>query len=158
MSMREQQITSKPRGRRRAVLVTVVVSLMVSMALPLTGYLAYETGLMQTAQAQDSDEEAVNPRAEYWRAVRKGTQGYSAVTGQEADVLIQNGGQNWRAVRNGPISFYGGSLIIVVLLVLIALTIRSFRVVSRPAAWLMVPYLLWVLFASLLNLRIVQLN
>lgn len=48
--------------------------------------------------------------------------------------------------------------VIVVLLVLIALTIRSFRVVSRPAAWLMVPYLLWVLFASLLNLRIVQLN
>jgi hypothetical protein len=54
--MREQQITSKPRGRRRVVLVTVVVSLMVSMALPLTGYLAYETGLMQTAQAQDSDD------------------------------------------------------------------------------------------------------
>jgi len=48
--------------------------------------------------------------------------------------------------------------VIVVLLVLIALTIRSFRVVSKPAAWLMVPYLLWVLFASLLNLRIVQLN
>ncbi len=48
--------------------------------------------------------------------------------------------------------------VIVGLLVLIALTIRSFRVVSKPAAWLMVPYLLWVLFASLLNLRIVQLN
>lgn len=48
--------------------------------------------------------------------------------------------------------------VIVVLLVLIALTIRSFRVVSKPAAWLMVPYLLWVLFASLLNLQIVQLN
>ena len=118
--MREQQITSKPRGRRRAVLVTVVVSLMVSMALPLTGYLAYETGLMQTAQAQDSDEEAVNPRAEYWRAVRGGTEGYSAVSGQETGVLIQNGGQNWRAIRNGPISFYGGSFIIFVLLVLAA--------------------------------------
>ena len=118
--MREQQITSKPRGRRRAVLVTVVVSLMVSMALPLTGYFAYETGLMQTAQAQDSEEEAVNPRAEYWRAVRGGTEGYSAVSGQEAGVLIQNGGQNWRAVRNGPVSFYGGSLIIAVLIALLA--------------------------------------
>jgi formate dehydrogenase subunit gamma len=93
---------------------------MVSMALPLTGYLAYETGLMQTAQAQDSDEEAVNPRAEYWRAVRGGTEGYSAVSGQETGVLIQNGGQNWRAIRNGPISFYGGSFIIFVLLVLAA--------------------------------------
>ena len=118
--MREQQITSKPRGRRRAVIVTVVVSLMVSMALPLTGYCAYETGLMQTAQAQDSEEEAVNPRAENWRAVRGGTEGYSAVSGEEAGVLIQNGGQKWRAVRNGPVSFYGGSLIIAVLIALLA--------------------------------------
>jgi formate dehydrogenase subunit gamma len=117
--MREQK-TSKQRGRRKAIIVTVVVSLMVSMALPLTVYLAYETGLMQTAQAQESDEEAVNPRAEYWRAVRGGVEGYSAVTGQETGVLIQNGGQNWRAVRNGPVSFYGGSLIIAVLLVLAA--------------------------------------
>ncbi len=117
--MREQQ-TSKPRGRRKAVLVTVAVSLMVSMALPLTGYLAYEAGLLQTAQAQESEEEAVNPRAEYWRAVRGGTEGYSAVSGQETGVLIQNGGQNWRAVRNGPVSFYGGSLIIAVLIVLLA--------------------------------------
>jgi formate dehydrogenase subunit gamma len=117
--MREQQ-SSKQRGRRKAVIVTVVVSLMVSMALPLTGYLAYETGLMQTAQAQESDDEAVNPRAEYWRAVRGGTEGYSAVSGQEAGVLIQNGGQNWRAVRNGPVSFYGGSLIIAVLIALAA--------------------------------------
>ena len=117
--MREQK-TSKQRGRRKVAIVTVVVSLMVSMALPLTGYIAQETGLMPAAQAQESDEEAVNPRAEYWRAVRGGTEGYSAVSGQETGVLIQNGGQNWRAVRNGPVSFYGGSLIIAVLIALLA--------------------------------------
>ena len=120
--MREQKLTSRSRGRR-AVLVTLVASvvvLMISAALPLTGYLAHEMGLIQTAQAQESDEEAVNPRAEYWRAVRGGSEGYSAVSGQEAGVLIQNGGQNWRAVRNGPVSFYGGSLIVVVLLALLA--------------------------------------
>jgi formate dehydrogenase subunit gamma len=94
---------------------------MVAMALPLTGYVAYELGLVKTAQAQEeSDDEAVNPRAEYWRAVRGGVEGYSAVTGPEAGVLIQNGGQNWRAVRNGPVSFYGGSLIIAVLILLAA--------------------------------------
>ena len=49
-------------------------------------------------------------------------------------------------------------LIIAALIVLILLTIRWFRVVSSTAAWLMAPYLLWVVFASLLNLRIVQLN
>ena len=120
--MREQHITSKSRSRRRAVFATVVVALIVSMALPLTGYLAHEAGLMQTAQAQEqkSDEEAVNPRAEYWRAVRGGVEGYSAVSGQEAGVLIQNGGQNWRELRSGPIMFYGGSLIIAVLIAIIA--------------------------------------
>ena len=29
---------------------------------------------------------------------------------------------------------------------------------SRPAAALLIPYLLWVSFASILNLKIVQLN
>jgi formate dehydrogenase subunit gamma len=92
------------------------------MALPLTGYLAHEAGLVQTAQAQEqkSDDEAVNPRAEYWRAVREGVQGYSAVSGPEAGVLIQNGGQNWRELRTGPIMFYGGSLIIAVIIAILA--------------------------------------
>jgi formate dehydrogenase subunit gamma len=144
--MREQETISKPRGRLRAILVTVVVSLMVAMALPLTGYLAYEAGLMQSAQAQEKskDEEAVNPRAEYWRAVRGGIEGYSAVSGQETGVLIQNGGQNWREIRNGPISFYGGSFIIFVLLVLVAkhivkgkdkLDARTGRTVTRWSAF-----------------------
>jgi len=121
--MREQNTFSKPRSRRRAILVTLVASvmvLMVAMALPLTGYLAHEMGLMQTAVAQESDDEAVNPRAEYWREVRQGSAGYSAVSGQETGVLIQNGGQNWREIRNGPIFFYGGAFIILVLLALAA--------------------------------------
>lgn len=70
--------------------------------------------------------------------------------------LLVNG--SWSLVffglQNPPVAMG----VIVVLAVLIVLTIRSFRVVSKPAAWLMVPYLLWVLFASMLNLRIVQLN
>lgn len=70
--------------------------------------------------------------------------------------LLING--SWSLVffglQNPPVAMG----VIVVLAVLIVLTIRSFRVVSKPAAWLMVPYLLWVLFASMLNLRIVQLN
>lgn len=41
--------------------------------------------------------------------------------------------------------------VMVVLLILIALTIRSFRPVRRLAAWLMVPYLVWCMFAAYLN-------
>jgi formate dehydrogenase subunit gamma len=91
------------------------------MALPLTGYLAYETGLVQVAQAQEeSSDETVNPRAEYWRAVRGGVEGYSAVSGQETGVLIQSGGQDWRATRNDTIKVYGGWLFVGVLIAIVA--------------------------------------
>jgi translocator protein len=47
---------------------------------------------------------------------------------------------------------------IVLLAVAIAATLVAFGRVSRLAGWLMVPYLLWVLFAAALNLSIWQLN
>lgn len=53
----------------------------------------------------------------------------------------------------------GAALVVIAgLLTLILLTIRWFRVVYVPAAWLMVPYLLWVLFATALNYEIWRLN
>lgn len=47
---------------------------------------------------------------------------------------------------------------IVVLWAAIAWTIRDFERVSKWAAWLMVPYILWVSFAAYLNLAVVFLN
>ena len=47
---------------------------------------------------------------------------------------------------------------IVVLWLLILLTIVSFARVSRPAAWLLVPYLVWVSFAGYLNYSLLVLN
>jgi tryptophan-rich sensory protein len=44
--------------------------------------------------------------------------------------------------------------IIILLLVLIALMMRSFEKISKPAAYLLVPYLLWVGFATILNYTI----
>ena len=41
---------------------------------------------------------------------------------------------------------------------LIVWMIRSFHQVDRPAAWLQVPYLLWVTFAAYLNLGVWLLN
>ncbi|WP_421810190.1 TspO/MBR family protein [Flagellimonas sp.] len=49
-------------------------------------------------------------------------------------------------------------LVILVLLTLIMLTIKWFKVVSKPAAILMVPYLLWVGFAAVLNYKVWELN
>ncbi len=47
---------------------------------------------------------------------------------------------------------------IVALWVMILVTIFSFRRVSKTAAWLLVPYLLWVSFATVLNWKIYTLN
>jgi tryptophan-rich sensory protein len=49
----------------------------------------------------------------------------------------------------------------VVLLILwgfIVITIAFFRFISRTAAWCLVPYLLWVSFAGVLNYYIMILN
>jgi translocator protein len=47
---------------------------------------------------------------------------------------------------------------IVLLWLTIAATVAAFRPVSRPAAWLLVPYLAWVSFAAVLNFTLWQLN
>lgn len=53
----------------------------------------------------------------------------------------------------------GWALVEIILLwVFILLTIFSFSKVSRPAAWLMVPYISWVSFATILNYTIWRLN
>jgi benzodiazapine receptor len=51
-----------------------------------------------------------------------------------------------------------GLVVIIVLWVMIALTIFYFSRVSRAAAILLVPYILWVSFATVLNLSIFVLN
>ena len=47
---------------------------------------------------------------------------------------------------------------IVLLGAAIVLTSRAFRPVSRLASWLLVPYLVWVVFAAALNFAIWRLN
>ncbi len=44
---------------------------------------------------------------EIWRAVRRGVQGSVSIPDSQAGVLIQAYGENWRNVRNGPLSVYG---------------------------------------------------
>jgi tryptophan-rich sensory protein len=47
---------------------------------------------------------------------------------------------------------------IVAMWIAILFTIMSFSKISRPAAWLLVPYILWVSFATVLNFYIWHLN
>ena len=48
--------------------------------------------------------------------------------------------------------------VILGLLVLIVFTIKWFKIVSKAAAYLLIPYLIWVCFATLLNYKIWELN
>jgi formate dehydrogenase subunit gamma len=45
---------------------------------------------------------------------------YASVPGQEVNVLVEDRGHWWRAIRNGPVTFYGGLLLLIVPLLLLA--------------------------------------
>ncbi len=64
----------------------------------------------------------------------------------------------WSIVFFGLKSPFWALIAILGLLSMIMLTIRWFKVVSKPAAYLMIPYLAWVCFAALLNYKIWELN
>lgn len=49
-------------------------------------------------------------------------------------------------------------LTILSLLILLLATIKWFKVVSKTAAYLLIPYFLWVCFAALLNYKIWEMN
>ncbi|MGA2668903.1 MAG: TspO/MBR family protein [Ignavibacteria bacterium] len=64
----------------------------------------------------------------------------------------------WSIVFFGSRSITGGLIVIIILWVLILVTILSFYKISAISAYLLIPYLLWVTFASVLNFTIWQLN
>src|SRR5688572_20830518 len=74
------------------------------------------------AQQQRSVTQPGN-NAPVWREVRSGTSPYtnSTVKGRETEVLVQSWGDTWRRIRNGPVTFWGGWLVIAVVLAIAAL-------------------------------------
>lgn len=64
----------------------------------------------------------------------------------------------WSLVFFGMRSTGLGLVVISILWPLILITYRRFRVVSPKASWLLIPYLVWVGFAWVLNFEIWRLN
>lgn len=64
----------------------------------------------------------------------------------------------WSGIFFGLRSIAGGLVAIVAMWVMIAATILLFYKIDRRAAWLMVPYLVWVTIAGALNFFIWRLN
>jgi tryptophan-rich sensory protein len=70
--------------------------------------------------------------------------------------LVLNG--LWSIVFFGLHQILLAFILIIFLLLFIILSILKFYSVSKPAAYILIPYLLWVSFASVLNLSLYQLN
>ena len=102
------------RSRRfRAMLWSLVLIAAGAMLLPLTAYVWTAAVQAQDGSAhREQVDGGGNARADYWRGVREAEPGYTAVRGQETDVLIQSRGQVWREVRNGPVSTIGAFLVL----------------------------------------------
>ena len=70
---------------------------------------------------------------EVWREVKSGQPNYTSIPGREVGVLVQpqarfpgqemmtTAGEAWRNFRNGPITFYGGWLVVLVCAVIAAI-------------------------------------
>jgi len=80
----------------------------------------------QASNAQEQQKRSVEQpynNAPTWREVRKeGSQeNYTSIKGRETNVLVQSAGNTWRQIRNGPVTFYGGWLVVIVCLIIAAL-------------------------------------
>ena len=79
--------------------------------------------------------------APVWREVRQGQSPYtnSTVKGRETEVLVQSWGETWRQIRNGPVTFYGGWLVVLVLVAILAFyfTFGPVKLHERPSGRLM---------------------
>ncbi len=90
---------SRSRRRKIAIWSTFLV-LSLSLALPLASYSIHWLGFSASAQNASSVE---NPNSAFWKQVRGGVEGYSAIKGEGANVLVQSGGEDWRLLRESPL-------------------------------------------------------
>ena len=87
-------------AHRRAVAWSLVIIVVGAAVAPLGGYVY----VAHAQEAQPTWQEQ-NPRGETWSGARRGNEGYTAASGPyTTNSLIQNGGENWRNLRNGPVA------------------------------------------------------
>jgi formate dehydrogenase subunit gamma len=111
----------------------------------------------QPTTAQEQQQRQVTQpgnNAPVWRDVRReGQKHTTTVKGRETEVLVQSWGDTWRRIRNGPVTFWGGWLVVAVVLAIAALyftkgpvkvhdapsgrLIHRFRPIEQVAHWCM---------------------
>jgi formate dehydrogenase subunit gamma len=92
--------------------------------------------LAQSDVERQRQQQLVQPgnNAPVWRDVRAGEAHATTDRGREAGVLVQSAGETWRQIRNGPVTFYGGWLVALVSLAILAFhfTKGPVRLQGRP--------------------------
>jgi formate dehydrogenase subunit gamma len=73
-----------------------------------------------TKEQQERQVSQPGNNAPVWRGVNSGTPFYTSIPGKQTGVLIQKEGQEWRLLRNGPVTQYGGWGLVAVLLAISA--------------------------------------
>ncbi len=133
-------------NKKKAGWIALFAIVAAILLAPFSGYLL----LPNEAHAQQrSFNDNENPRSEFWRSVREGNSGYSAIKGDEANVLIQNGGENWRQLRK-PIAQYGSwALAVVVIACRLFFIIRGPLKIEKGLSGLTVPR--WTYFERVLH-------
>ena len=138
---------ARVRRRWRTMVWSMAAILALAMVLPVGGYVYVGLNPVQ-AQVNDAnpwERPGDNPRSIYWRDVRQGEHGTVTSPTAGGEVLIQNGGQNWRQLRNGPVATYM-PWVMAASLILITLFHLAFRPgpPPGPASGEMVPrWSLW---------------
>ena len=86
-----------------------------------------------TTQQSQQERQLTQPgnNAPVWREVQSGTPNFTSIPGRETSVLIQpparfvgqqhriTAGEAWRQFRNGPMTFYGGCLLVLVIVAIL---------------------------------------
>ena len=112
-----------------------------------------QPALAQTGGEVPGQTLGLNSDADLWRYIRQGNTGNTQMKNELAAVMIQSEGDNWRSVRNGPISVYGAAGVIGIIVLLAAFyswrgrimidagpsgkTIERFGSLDRFSHWLM---------------------
>jgi formate dehydrogenase subunit gamma len=97
--------------------LTLLLSLLVVLAASLpAGVRAADYATQEVEQAR---KQPLN-NAPIWQEIRSGQPQYASLPGKETSILINPGGQTWRAVRNGELAIYGGWALMVMFMAISA--------------------------------------
>jgi formate dehydrogenase subunit gamma len=101
-------------------------ALVVALAawLPVAAYAQQPAAPAQQPAAAAAPQQAASAPAPDWNKPPawnevSGKPQFASVPGRETNVLIQGAGHEWRKLRNGPITFYGGIILLIPLVILV---------------------------------------